>query len=222
MLKMEFHCHTIASKDSLLHPADLVSAARDRGIDRVVVTDHNSIAGAVAAKALDPELVIVGEEIMTSQGEILAAYVTGEIPPGLSPRETIRRLREQGAFVSVSHPFDRLREGGWNKPDLLEILPLVDAIEVFNSRCMLPRFNTQAGEFAARNGIPGTVGSDAHAALELGRALLLVEPFEGPDGLRGVIRRATTRVKWSPPWFHLISRYASLRKKVNNSLDMSI
>ena len=81
MLKMEFHCHTIASKDSLLHPADLVSAARDRGIDRVVVTDHNSIAGAVAAKALDPELVIVGEEIMTSQGEILAAYVTGEIPP---------------------------------------------------------------------------------------------------------------------------------------------
>ena len=222
MLKMEFHCHTIASKDSLLHPADLVSAARDRGIDRVVVTDHNSIAGAVAAKALDPELVIVGEEIMTSQGEILAAYVTGEILPGLSPRETIRRLREQGAFVSVSHPFDRLREGGWDEPDLLEILPLVDAIEVFNSRCMLPRFNTQAGEFAARNGIPGTVGSDAHAALELGRALLLVEPFEGPDGLRGVIRHASTLVKWSPPWFHLLSRYASLRKKMNNGLDMSI
>jgi predicted metal-dependent phosphoesterase TrpH len=214
MFRVEFHSHTLASKDSLLRPADLVAAARRKGIDRVIVTDHNTIAGARAAQKLDPERVIVGEEIMTTRGEILAAYVTEEIPPGLSPQETIRRLREQGAFISVSHPFDRLRKGGWEEADLTEILPFVDAIEVFNSRCMLRRFNAEAGEFARRNGILGTVGSDAHAAFELGRSLMLLEPFEGPDELRAVIPRGVPQVKWSPPWFHLVSRFASLHKRI--------
>jgi hypothetical protein len=119
---------------------------------------------------LDPERVIVGEEIMTTRGEILAAFVSEEIPPGLSPLETIRRLKEQGAFISVSHPFDRLRKGGWLEQDLLEILPQVDAIEVYNSRCMLPSFNWEAQRFAEKHNLAGTVGSDAHAAFELGKA----------------------------------------------------
>ncbi|RJP52802.1 MAG: PHP domain-containing protein [Anaerolineaceae bacterium] len=221
MMSIEFHCHTLASRDAILRPADLVAAARRKGIDRVVVTDHNSIAGALEAKRLAPERIIVGEEIMTTRGEILAAYVSEEVPAGLSPQEAIRRLRGQGAFVSVSHPFDRLRQGGWELADLQEILPLVDAIEVFNSRCMSPRFNAEAGEFARRNGIPGTVGSDAHAAFELGRSLLVVEPFQGPDELRAVVPRGVPQVRWSPPWFHLVSRFATIRKKIKIGLDMS-
>ena len=113
MLRVEFHCHTNFSKDSLTRPRDLVDACRRKSIDRVVVTDHNTVAGARAAHALDPELVIVGEEIMTTRGEILAAFVSDEIPMGLSPQETIRRLKAQGAFISVSHPFDRWRSCGW-------------------------------------------------------------------------------------------------------------
>jgi len=217
MIKLEFHCHTRASKDSLTRPADLVVAARRKRIDRVVVTDHNSIAGALEAQAIDPGLIIVGEEIMTTKGEILAAFVKAEVPARLSPLETIERLKEQEAFISVSHPFDELRAGGWKESDLLEILPLVDAIEVYNSRCMLPRFNRQAEAFARQHNIPGTVGSDAHAAFELGRSLLLVDQFEGAEGLRKVIREAQTRVRWSPWWFHFVSRYASVKKKSKKS-----
>ena len=106
MYIVEFHCHTNFSKDSLTEPVDLVKAARRKGIDRLVITDHNSIGGARAAQALDPELVIVGEEILTTRGEILAAFVKEEIPARLSPQETIKRLKDQGAFISVSHPFD--------------------------------------------------------------------------------------------------------------------
>ncbi len=219
MLRVEFHSHTIASKDSLTRPRDLVETCRRKGIDRVVVTDHNTTAGARAAQKLDPERVIVGEEILTTRGEILAAFVTEEIPAGLTPHETIRRLKEQGAFISVSHPFDRFREGGWLEQDLLEILPLVDAIEVYNSRCMLPSFNREAKRFAEHHHLAGTVGSDAHAAFELGRSLLMVEQFEGPDGMRKVIRNARFETRWSPPWFHLSSRYAVLRKNLNRSLD---
>ncbi|RPJ22509.1 MAG: histidinol-phosphatase [Chloroflexi bacterium] len=213
-LRVEFHCHTNASKDSLTPPRELVDTCRHRGIDRVVVTDHNTLAGARAAQALDPQRVIVGEEIMTTRGEILAAFVSEEIPKGLTPQETLRRLKEQGAFISVSHPFDSWRSGGWQEADLLEILPQVDAIEVYNSRCMLPLFNREARRFAEKHQVAGTVGSDAHAAFELGRSLMVLDPFEGPDGLRSVIRTGIQKVRWSPPWFRFSSRYAVLRKKV--------
>ena len=218
MLKVEFHCHTIASSDSLTRPRGLVNTCRRKGIHRVIVTDHNTIAGARAAYELDPELVIVGEEIATTRGEILAAFVTEEIPRGLSPAETIRRLKDQGAFISVSHPFDRWRSGGWQEDDLLEILPEVDAIEVYNSRCMHPRFNREARQFAEKHKVAGTVGSDAHAAFELGRSLMILDQFEGPDELRKVVRAGTARVKWSPPWIHITSRYASLCKKITPHL----
>jgi len=217
-LKVEFHCHTIFSKDSLVQPQALVNSVRRKGIDRVVVTDHNTIAGARAAQALDPERVIVGEEIMTTRGEILAAFVSEEIPKGLTPQETIRRLKDQGAFISVSHPFDRLRKGGWKEADLLEILPEVDAIEVYNSRCMNPRFNQEARQFAEKYNIAGTVGSDAHVTWELGRSLMSLEAFEGPDELRKLIRRGTSKVRWSPPWIHFTSRYATIYKKVTRAL----
>ncbi|GAB4415618.1 MAG: PHP domain-containing protein [Anaerolineales bacterium] len=220
MLRIEFHAHTIFSKDSLTTPQRLVDACRRKGIDRVVVTDHNTIAGGRAAQNLAPELVIVGEEIMTTRGEILAAYVEEEVPPHLSPMETIARLKEQGAFISVSHPFDVYRGGHWNENDLLKILPHIDAIEVFNARCWLPKFNRQASEFAAQHNLPGTVGSDAHAPLELGRAVLLLEQFEGPEEMRKAIRNGKQQVKWSPPWFHLLSRYAVIRKRLGLNLDM--
>jgi predicted metal-dependent phosphoesterase TrpH len=212
MLRVEFHCHTHASKDSLTHPRDLVDVCHRKGIDRLIITDHNTITGARAAQALDPEVVIVGEEIMTTQGEILAAFVSEEVPAQLSPAETIRRLKAQGAFISVSHPFDKLRKGGWLENDLLDILPQVDAIEVYNSRCMFPAFNREARRFAEEHDIPGTVGSDAHAVFEVGRSLLLLEQFEGPEELRRVIRKGIPQVRWSPPWVHLVSRYASIRK----------
>jgi predicted metal-dependent phosphoesterase TrpH len=212
--RVEFHCHTIYSKDSLTRPEDLIRSCRRKGIDRVVVTDHNTIDGARAAQALAPELVIVGEEIATTRGELLAAYVREGVPRGLAPEEAIRRLKDQGAFISVSHPFDQWRSGHWQLPDLLETLPDVDAIEIYNSRCWLPRFNQEARLFAEEHHLAGTVGSDAHTTFELGQASMWLEPFEGPDQLRQVIRQGIPRMRWSLPWVHLTSRYAVLYKKL--------
>jgi hypothetical protein len=220
LLRVEFHCHTIASKDSLTMPSRLVSACRRKGLDRVIVTDHNSVAGARAAQSLDPELVIVGEEIMTTRGEILAAFVKEEIPPSLAPAETIRRLRAQGAFISVSHPFDRLREGGWQLDDLLAILPSWTRSMsqlALHAQASIPKpLSLPIAQHA------GTVGSDAHAVFELGRSIHLLEQFEDADGLRRVIRAGQPVTHWSPPWFHLSSRYASLRKKLGFNLDMPL
>lgn len=213
-LRVDFHCHTIASKDSLTGFETLIATAHRKGLDRVVITDHNSIAGALAAHALDPDLVIVGEEIMTTRGEILAAFVREEVPRGLSPQETIHRLRDQGAFISVSHPFDSWRSGAWRLEDLLEIAPLVDAIETFNARCLSAEENRRAQVFARQQGLPGTAGSDAHAACELGRAVLVLPPFTDADGLREVVGQGEVRARLSPFWVHFVSSYARWRKRL--------
>lgn len=210
-LKVEFHCHTLYSRDSLSRTADLLKAAKSKGIDRLIVTDHNSIQGALEAKALDPERIIVGEEILTERGELLAAFVSEEVPRGLPPKEAIRRLREQGAFISVSHPFD-LQRHGWELPDLLEIAPLVDAIEVFNSRCTEAHVNELAQQFALEHNLAGTVGSDAHAVYELGRATLTLPPFNSADELRAIIREGQANTTLSSPWVHWSSTYARMVK----------
>jgi predicted metal-dependent phosphoesterase TrpH len=210
--KVDFHCHSDASPDSLSKPADLIATARAKGLDRLVVTDHNSIRGALRCKEIDPELIIVGEEIQTSCSELLASFVTREVPRDLPPKEAIKRLRDQGAFISVSHPFDPHR--GWQLKDLLEIIDLVDAVEVFNARCNRAEWNLQAFEFANKHGKPGTVGSDAHALFELGKASLRLPAFESPDELRRVLGQGKVEAKLSSPLVHLGSRYAKWVKSI--------
>jgi predicted metal-dependent phosphoesterase TrpH len=212
-LRTEFHCHTVYSNDCLTSPEKLIETCRRKGIKRVMVTDHDSIEGGLRCKEIDPTRVIVGEEIMTTQGELLAAYVTNEIPNGLEPMEAITQLRDQNAFISVSHPFDAHRKGSWEVGELLKILPHVDAIETFNARCMLPRFNFQAQDFAAEFDVLGTYGSDAHSAFELGRGTLLLPPFDDSESLKAALRKAVVpKIILSTPIVHFISTYAKWRK----------
>ena len=217
MIRVEFHCHTIYSPDSLTSPHEIVSTCRRKGIDRIVITDHNTIEGALRAQELDPQRVIVGEEIMTRSGELLTAFVTEQVPAGLPAQEAIQRLRQQGAFISVSHPFDALRKGHWDPPDLQAIADQVDAIETFNARCIRPGDNRKAQAFAAAHGLPGTVGSDAHAPLEIGAATLLMSDFSDPASLRAALPEAQMRGALSPFWVHFFSRYAKWRKKYSSS-----
>lgn len=177
----------------------------------MVITDHNTIAGALKAKTLDPERVIVGEEIATTKGELLAAFVKEEIPRGLTPKETIKRLREQGAFISVSHPFDTLRGKHWQKADLIDILSQLDAIEIFNSRCLRPSFNQKAENFANKHDLLGTSGSDAHTLMELGRGAMDLPNFEDAASLRRALAHAKYTRTRSGLVERLASRYAAFR-----------
>ena len=216
MLRVEFHCHTIYSKDSLVRVENLLETCQKKGIDRIVITDHNTTSGAFQAQKIDPQRVIIGEEILTQKGELLAAFMQEEIPAGLPPLETITRLRDQGAYISVSHPFDRLRSGHWQLEDLLEITPLVDAIEIFNARCMSPDFNSQAVEFAREHQLAGTVGSDAHSAFEIGRAAMLLPDFHDANSFKEAIPKAQFETRLSSPLVRFTSRYAVMYKMIFN------
>jgi predicted metal-dependent phosphoesterase TrpH len=215
--KVELHSHTLYSKDCLTRLERVIETCRHKGIDRIAITDHNTAAGALALAKLAPDLVIPGEEIMTTRGEILAFFVREAIPRGLSPDETIRRLRDQGAVISVSHPYDRLRKGAWEESELHKIVDLVDAIEVFNSRCLFTEDNTRALAFALAHHKPGTVGSDAHIPYELGRATLRMPPFEGSGDFLESLKHATPATSISPAWVHGFSTVAKYVRKLGLS-----
>lgn len=195
-------------------PERLLETARAKGIRHLAITDHSEIEGAREAQALDPDLVIVGEEIYTTQGELLAYFVTEWIPPGLEPMEAIHRLKEQDAVISVAHPLDPFRGGAWQEPALREILPYVDALEIFNARTVGKDANERARDLADEAGLPGTAGSDAHAYLEVGTAGLRLPAFDDAEGMRAALKQAEVVGKLSSPLVHFFSRYATFRKRL--------
>jgi predicted metal-dependent phosphoesterase TrpH len=199
--------------DSLVSIQALISTCQKKGINRLVITDHNTIQGAVLTHELDPERFIIGEEIMTRQGELLGIFVKEQVPAGLSASDAIDLLRSQGAFISVSHPFDALRQGHWEKDDLLNIVSSIDAIEVFNSRCLNPQFNSLARDFSQQYQLLGTVGSDAHSIGEVGIATLSLPDFYDAATLRYALTQAQPHVRLSSPFVHFHSRYAKWRKQ---------
>ena len=63
--------HSKFSHDSSTKLEELAARARELGLVRIALTDHNTALGALAFKALEPELVIPGEEVKTTEGEVI-------------------------------------------------------------------------------------------------------------------------------------------------------
>ncbi len=213
-VRADLHCHTVYSKDSLTSPEAVIRACRRKGIDRIAITGHNTIEGALRLRDLAPELVIVGEEIKTTHGEIQAFFIEKCIPPGLSPEETIARVREQGGVVGVSHPLDPTRSEALGEENLRRIAHLVDCIEVFNARTTFAVHNRRAAEFACAHHLPGTAGSDAHTAFEIGRAYVEMPACDGPASFLEALAQGRVVGRQSLPLVHLFSRWATFRKRL--------
>lgn len=214
MWNVDLHSHTIYSRDCLTDPAALIKQARARKLDKIAVTEHNNIAGARAAKALAPDLVIVGEEIKTTHGEIIAYFVREEVPRGLSPQETIARLRDQGAVISIPHPVDSLRTSAMGLKNVLRIIDQVDALEVRNARCVRKADNAAAAALAAEHGKLITAGSDAHTLHEVGQCYVEMPAFEdNAASFLAALSQAQPRGTESPFWPHFASTYAKWRKR---------
>lgn len=213
--KVDLHSHTIYSKDCLTRTAALIDHARQVGLTKIAVTEHNRLDGALRAKELAPDLVIVGEEIKTTHGEIIAYFLTEEVPRGLSPQETIARLRAQGAVISIPHPLDSLRSSAMGLENVLKIIDQVDALEVLNARCVKGKDNEAAAELAKKYGKLATAGSDAHILFEVGHCYLEMPAFEdNAQSFLQALQSAQPVGQISPFWPHLMSTYAKIRKRI--------
>ena len=52
---VDLHCHSGAASIHCLRPADIVKAARERGLTHLAITDHDRIDVALETRALAPE-----------------------------------------------------------------------------------------------------------------------------------------------------------------------
>jgi predicted metal-dependent phosphoesterase TrpH len=190
LLKADLHVHTCHSEDSISPPEKIVQHCLKAGINCVAITDHNEISGAFEVKRIAPFKVILGEEILTNQGEIIGYFLTEKIPPRLSPEETVARIKAQGGLACVPHPYDRFRSGAKLRNHALEkIIADIDLIEVFNSRTMLLRDSARALELAQKHGLPGMAGSDAHVAREIGSTYMEIPEFNDAEQFRQALRQ---------------------------------
>jgi predicted metal-dependent phosphoesterase TrpH len=207
------HLHSRVSHDSLNSYEGLLRTAKARGLDRIVVTDHNRIDGALRLREMDPERVIVGEEVKTAEGaDIIGIFLHEAIPKGTPARETCERIRAQGGVVYVPHPFDTRRSG--SGPLLERIADLVDAVEAHNARTWRRSLNDRGERWATEQGFPLGAGSDAHTLRELGRGYVEVPPFEpSRDSFLSALRAGRVAGRdFSSPLCSLFSTYARLHK----------
>ncbi|MEJ7817299.1 MAG: glycosyltransferase [Thermoleophilaceae bacterium] len=201
LVSVDLHMHTDHSPDCATPVQTLLEAARDAGLGAIAVTDHNEVSGAHEARERSEEYgvkVIVAEEVKTAdQGEVIGLFIEDKIPRGMTLRETITAIRDQGGLVYVPHPFDRMH----SVPDyehLLEVVEEIDAIEVFNPRVAFTAFNEEAERFAAKYRIAAGAGSDSHVAAGLGSVKIRMRDFDGPaeflESLRDadIIRKKTS------------------------------
>jgi predicted metal-dependent phosphoesterase TrpH len=96
MIKVDMHVHTSYSKDGLLAPEEIVVKCQQKGLGALAITDHNTLAGALAVRDVAPFPVIVGQEISTSQGEVVGLFLEEEVSRDLSPGEAVALIKQQG------------------------------------------------------------------------------------------------------------------------------
>ncbi len=108
MIRADLHIHTVYSDDSNASLERIIARCLEVGINCIAITDHNTIAGAMEMKRIDPFQVIVVGEILNSAGEIIGYFLADEIPKVLPATETARLIKEQGGLLVIPHRFDRL------------------------------------------------------------------------------------------------------------------
>jgi len=119
----------------------------------------------------------VGEEVKTSEGEIIGLFIHATISPGGRPEEVCDRIHATGGLTYACHPFDR-RRSAFRPERLVELAPRLDIIETHNS--WSPReANRAAADLCRELGRVAAAGSDAHAAHELGRCWMEMEEYCG-------------------------------------------
>jgi predicted metal-dependent phosphoesterase TrpH len=185
-VRVDCHLHTMWSGDSTTTPDELAAAIAAAGIDVVCITDHSTIAGAMALKDKLDCRVVVGQEQRTPVGELIGWFLDDRIPAGLtSAHDTARAIRDQGGVVYVPHPFDPMRHR-LDEDALCALVDegLVDAIEVCNGKTSLEHLNEKARLFAESHDLPGGAGSDAHVPDAIGACYMEVQDFtDGPSFL---------------------------------------
>jgi len=173
-----------------MKPEILLKTAKKRGLNGIAITDHHTIEGALKVKKLNKDKnfeVIIGDEISTPHGDVLAYYLQKPIK-SIDFFKVVEEVKKQNGLVIIPHPFrTSINSGHKFKLPFKEIKNKIDGIECFNART-LPGNNNKANKVANQLNIAKTGGSDAHFKFEIATAYTIFE-----DNLKKALKNKKTR-----------------------------
>ncbi len=174
--------------ESVTEPVKAVEAARRKKLDVLCITDHNTTRGATIAKKCSGDIdVVIGEEISSADGEILALFIQEEIKPMLSAPETIDLIHEQGGVAVAAHPFSPHCHSLETRIHDLKL----DGVEVFNAYHRDAYSNLMAQTFS-----PGKLAklgsSDAHSLDMIGNGYTIFEGKTSEELRKSIMKRKTS------------------------------
>ena len=178
MIRVDLHLHSHFSHDGKSSLEELIDRARECGLDRLALTDHNTFDGAARFMELAPDLAIAGEEVKTLEGEVIGLFINDRVAPYVAAEDTMDAIHDMGGLVYLPHPLDR-RRANFRAERVVQLAPRIDIIETYN-----PWADQSANQAAARLAEdldkPAATGSDSHSAAELGRSWMEMGEYSDP------------------------------------------
>jgi predicted metal-dependent phosphoesterase TrpH len=206
MFKIDLHVHTALGGDSLIKPDELVSRSREVGLDGVCVTEHHSYFLSHPFKKISSETgfpIFQGLEYRAMEGHLLIFGVKageGDLLRGMPMQWAADWVHKHGGIAVPAHPYQQHNFNGFLGDKVLEMRHLF-ALEALNAS-LTSQENRLAHKAAARLGIKGIGGSDAHGPSVLGRAYTLFpEKIRSEEELVQVLRSGTYAPQWNDTFY---------------------
>lgn len=171
--RADTHIHSLYSDGTASVQAILDHVEHHTDLDVIAITDHERIDGALRAVELHADGdfgfdLVVGEEITTRRGHVLALFITERVPALRPLDETLAVIHAQGGIAIAPHPLAPVplsvgRRSLRRVRDHPHELVYFDAIELFNpSHAGRMRHAARMELNAAELGLPGVGNSDGH------------------------------------------------------------
>ncbi|MHB8589645.1 MAG: PHP domain-containing protein [Candidatus Dormibacteraceae bacterium] len=187
-MRIDLHLHSHYSHDGQSSLEELIQRCAECGLDRIALTDHNTVEGAEVLAKLAPDLAIIGEEAKTREGEVIGLFITSRLPPYLPAEDVMNMIHDMGGLTYMPHPLDRHR-AHFSPQRIVGLADRIDIIETYNAWCD-PAANEAAARLATDLGKVPATGSDAHAARELGRSWMEIDGYTSPQDFLDKLRHA--------------------------------
>ena len=198
--RADLHIHTLASDGTAGVVEILDHVDRYTELDVIAITDHERIDAALAGRSIARDLglpveVVVGEEVTTLGGHLLALWIEERVKPFRSLRSTIAAVHDQGGIAIPAHPLVPypLCAQGFMLRRLLSEEPRFrpDAIEAFNPTTLGRPWHGRVVRFAEEHGLARVGNSDAHDLESIGIGYTTFHGHDGAALRRAIEARAT-------------------------------
>ncbi|MHC2995811.1 MAG: PHP domain-containing protein [Candidatus Atribacteria bacterium] len=181
MKKLAFHIHSNYSFDCNINPKKIVDFAIKRGIDYLVICDHDSIIGSVEALKYSRERgynieIPISAEYLTDIGDLVVVNLSKYFNKIFDHKILCKTVKDFGGYTILSHPFKGHK---LDKVDYTNI----DYIETFNSRCS-KKENERAFLLAKTKNKKHIYASDAHFLSGINNVIALYKgnnPFKNEE-----------------------------------------